>query len=163
MHEGTRRRFPGGTTRRCSYIAPQDEKGFISSSPKLCKNSKCVMEGGCYLQWQRATEADSQWKCQQHHLPSARIHHNHTASLYRSQQSSSPLVQQVHLRSSSVLTIPALMMSSVVQLVSDFVFTPYALRQRHRIKIVPPPMTCVILMKQGKKKLQLLTWTKLSL
>ena len=22
MHEGTRRRFPGGTTRRCSYIAP---------------------------------------------------------------------------------------------------------------------------------------------
>jgi len=23
VHEGTRRRFPGGTTRRCSYIAPQ--------------------------------------------------------------------------------------------------------------------------------------------
>ena len=22
VHEGTRRRFPGGTTRRCSYIAP---------------------------------------------------------------------------------------------------------------------------------------------
>ena len=23
VHEGTRRRFPGGTTRRCSYIAPR--------------------------------------------------------------------------------------------------------------------------------------------
>jgi hypothetical protein len=37
-------------------------------------------------------------------------------------------------------------MSSVVQLVSDFVFTPYVLRQRHRIKVIPPPVTCVILM-----------------
>ena len=36
--------------------------------------------------------------------------------------------------------------SSVVQLVSDFVFTPYVLRQRHGIKVTPPPVTCVILM-----------------
>ena len=33
-----------------------------------------------------------------------------------------------------------LVMSSVVQLVSDFVFTPYVLRQRHGVKLNPPPM-----------------------
>ena len=33
-----------------------------------------------------------------------------------------------------------------VQLVSDFVLTPNVLRQRHRIKATPPPMTYVILM-----------------
>ena len=32
-------------------------------------------------------------------------------------------------------------MSSVVQLVSDFVFTPYVLRQRHGLKSIPPPVT----------------------
>jgi len=36
-----------------------------------------------------------------------------------------------------------LVMSSVVQLASDFVFTPYVLRQRHGIKVFPPPMTRV--------------------
>jgi len=35
-------------------------------------------------------------------------------------------------------------MSYAVQLVSDFVFTPYALRQRHGIKVISPPVTCVI-------------------
>jgi hypothetical protein len=39
-----------------------------------------------------------------------------------------------------------LVMSSVVQLLSDFVFTPYVLRQRHGVKVIPPPVTCVILM-----------------
>ena len=37
-------------------------------------------------------------------------------------------------------------MSLAVQLVSDLVFTPYVLRQRHGIKVIPPPVTCVILM-----------------
>jgi len=32
-------------------------------------------------------------------------------------------------------------MSSVVQLVSDFVFTLYVLRQRHGIKVTSPPLT----------------------
>jgi hypothetical protein len=39
-----------------------------------------------------------------------------------------------------------LVMSFAVQLVSDFVFTPYVLRQRHRIKVIPKSVTCVILM-----------------
>ena len=36
-------------------------------------------------------------------------------------------------------------MSFAVLLVSDFVFTPYVLRQRHGIKVSPPPVTCVTL------------------
>ena len=36
-------------------------------------------------------------------------------------------------------------MSFVVQLVSDFVFTPYVLRQLHEIKVILPPVTCVVL------------------
>jgi hypothetical protein len=39
-----------------------------------------------------------------------------------------------------------LVMSSVAQLVSGFVFTPYVLRQRHDFKVIPPPVTCVVLM-----------------
>ena len=39
-----------------------------------------------------------------------------------------------------------LVVSSVVQLVSDLVSTPYVFRQRHGIKVIPPPVTCVILM-----------------
>ena len=39
-----------------------------------------------------------------------------------------------------------LSMSYAVQLVSDFVFTPYVFRQRHGIKVIPPPVTCVMLM-----------------
>ena len=39
-----------------------------------------------------------------------------------------------------------LVMSYVVQLVSEFVSTPYVLRQRHGIKTIPPPATCVMLM-----------------
>jgi len=38
-----------------------------------------------------------------------------------------------------------LVMSSVIQLVSNFLFTPYVLRQRHGIKEIPSPVTCVIL------------------
>jgi len=38
------------------------------------------------------------------------------------------------------------MMSFAVQLVSDSVFTTYVLRQRHGIKVTPPPVTFVILM-----------------
>ena len=38
-------------------------------------------------------------------------------------------------------------MPFAVQLVhSDFVFTPYVSRQRHGIKVIPPPVTCVVLM-----------------
>jgi hypothetical protein len=39
-----------------------------------------------------------------------------------------------------------LVVSSVVQLVSDFVSTPYVLRQRHGVKVIPPRVTCVMLM-----------------
>jgi len=42
--------------------------------------------------------------------------------------------------------LTCLTMSFAVQLVSDFVFTPYVLRQQHGIKVTPPPETCVILM-----------------
>jgi len=38
-----------------------------------------------------------------------------------------------------------LVMSFAVQLVSDFVFTPNVLRQRHESKVTPPPVTCVVL------------------
>jgi hypothetical protein len=34
------------------------------------------------------------------------------------------------------------MMSFAVHLVSDFVFTPYVLRQRHGIKVTPTTVTC---------------------
>jgi len=44
-----------------------------------------------------------------------------------------------------------LVMSSVVQLVSDFVSTPYVLRQWHGIKVIPPPVTCVILIVQDEQ------------
>ena len=39
-----------------------------------------------------------------------------------------------------------LVMSIAVQLVSDFVFTPYVLRQLHGIKVTPPSVICMILM-----------------
>ena len=39
-----------------------------------------------------------------------------------------------------------LVMPFALQLVSDFVSTPYVLRQRHGIKVIPPPVTCVMLM-----------------
>jgi hypothetical protein len=39
-----------------------------------------------------------------------------------------------------------LVMSFAVQLVSDFVSTPYVLRQQHGIKVISPPVTCVKLM-----------------
>ena len=41
-------------------------------------------------------------------------------------------------------------MSPVVQLVSDFVFTPYILRQQAGGKVNPPPVTCVMLMMMCK-------------
>jgi len=37
-------------------------------------------------------------------------------------------------------------MSFAVQLVSDFASIPYVLRQRHGVKVIPPPVTCVMLM-----------------
>jgi hypothetical protein len=37
-------------------------------------------------------------------------------------------------------------MSFAVQLLSDFVITPYVYRQRHGIRVFPPPVTCVVLM-----------------
>ena len=39
-----------------------------------------------------------------------------------------------------------LVMSFAVQRISDFASTPYVLRQQHGIKVIPPPVTCVILM-----------------
>ena len=39
-----------------------------------------------------------------------------------------------------------LVMSSVIQLISDLVFKPYDLRQRHGVKVIPPPVTYVMLM-----------------
>jgi len=39
-----------------------------------------------------------------------------------------------------------LVMSFAGQLVSDFVSTPYVSRQRPRIKVTPPLVTCMILM-----------------
>jgi hypothetical protein len=42
-------------------------------------------------------------------------------------------------------------MSLAVQLVSDFVSTPYVLRQLHGIKVIPPPVTCVMLMRCSSK------------
>ena len=54
MHEGTRRRFPGGTTRRCSYIAPQ--KLYKVLSPRCQIKSPSLhgiyldLHGGTHLQ-----------------------------------------------------------------------------------------------------------------
>jgi hypothetical protein len=38
-----------------------------------------------------------------------------------------------------------LVMSFAAQLASDFVSTPYVLRQRHGTKVTPPPIICVML------------------
>ena len=41
---------------------------------------------------------------------------------------------------------PASWCQSAVQLVSDFDFTPYVLRQRHGINVIPPPVTCGVIL-----------------
>jgi len=47
---------------------------------------------------------------------------------------------------SQIHVFNCLMMSLAVQLVSDFVFTPYILRQQPGIEITLSSVTCVILM-----------------
>jgi hypothetical protein len=39
VHEGTRRRFPGGTTRRCSYIAPHIQGDVLQFIAKAIRQS----------------------------------------------------------------------------------------------------------------------------